>query len=117
MVVDKYVKLNKVEAKFQLSFKVKLAQDILFGKSDLWLAYTQKSFWQIYNDEFSRPFRETNYEPEVILNFPAKFKVFGLEGKMLGFLLTINPMAEQRPLPEVGIESLVLLPLKKKIGV
>jgi phospholipase A1 len=84
VTVDKYVKLNKVETKFQLSFKVKLAQDILFGKADLWLAYTQKSFWQIYNTEFSRPFRETNYEPEVILNFPANFKIFGLDGKMLG---------------------------------
>jgi phospholipase A1 len=44
VVVDKYVNLNKVEAKFQLSFKVKIAQDILFGKADLWMAYTQKSY-------------------------------------------------------------------------
>jgi len=84
VTVDKYVKVDKIETKFQLSFKVKLGQDILFGKSDLWLGYTQKSFWQIYNTEFSRPFRETNYEPELILNFPATFKILGLDGKMFG---------------------------------
>lgn len=94
VVVDKYVKLNKMEAKFQLSFKVKLAQDIFFGKGDLWMAYTQKSFWQIYNAEFSRPFRDTNYEPEVIFNFPANFKIFGLDGKMFG--LSLNHQSNGR---------------------
>ncbi|MBX9806195.1 MAG: phospholipase A [Flavobacteriaceae bacterium] len=84
VVSDKYVHIDDLETKFQLSFKVKLAQDILFGKADLWMAYTQKSYWQIYNTEFSRPFRETNYEPEIILNFPANFKIFGLDGKMFG---------------------------------
>nr|WP_315152988.1 phospholipase A [uncultured Flavobacterium sp.] len=84
VVVDKYVTLNNVETKFQLSVKIKLAQDILFKKADLWLGYTQKSFFQVYNNEFSRPFRETNYEPELILNFPVNFKIFGLEGKMVG---------------------------------
>jgi len=94
VVVDKYVKLDKLETKFQLSFKTKLAQDIFFGKGDLWLAYTQKSFWQIYNSEFSRPFRETNYEPEVIFNFPANFKIFGLDGKMFG--LSFNHQSNGR---------------------
>ena len=84
VISEKYVHIDKLETKFQLSFKVKLAQDILFGKGDLWMAYTQKSYWQIYNTEFSRPFRETNYEPEIILNIPANFKIFGLDGKMFG---------------------------------
>lgn len=84
VTVDRYVELDKVETKFQLSFKVKMAQNILFGKADLWLAYTQESFWQIFNEDFSRPFRETNYEPELILNFPAKFKFLGMQGKMFG---------------------------------
>ncbi|WP_395050194.1 phospholipase A [Flavobacterium sp.] len=84
VVSDKYVHIDDLETKFQLSFKVKLAQDIIFGKADLWMAYSQKSFWQIYNAEFSRPFRETNYEPEVILSLPSNFKIFGLDGKMFG---------------------------------
>jgi phospholipase A1 len=87
VTVDKYVKLDQVETKFQLSFKVKIAQDIFFGKADLWMAYTQKSYWQIFNKEFSRPFRETNYEPELILNVPAEFNFLGLHGKMFGMSL------------------------------
>jgi phospholipase A1 len=77
-----------------LSVKIKLAQDILFKKADLWLGYTQKSFFQVYNNEFSRPFRETNYEPELILNFPVDFKIFGLEGKMVG--VSINHQSNGR---------------------
>jgi phospholipase A1 len=94
VVVDKYVALNNVETKFQLSVKIKLAQDILFKKADLWLGYTQKSFFQVYNNEFSRLFRETNYEPELILNFPVDFKIFGLEGKIVG--VSINHQSNGR---------------------
>ena len=73
-----------VELKFQLSFKTKILPSFLWGKADLWVAYTQKSFWQIYNTELSRPFREINYEPEVILNFPVKFSFFGFKTRMVG---------------------------------
>jgi phospholipase A1 len=49
------------------------------------LAYTQKSHWQIYNNNLSRP-REVNYEPELILNFPVKFNLFGFKARMVGAL-------------------------------
>ena len=78
------VNYDNMELKFQLSFKTKVLQKILWGKADLWVAYTQKSFWQIYNTELSRPFREINYEPEVILNFPVKFSFFGFKTRMVG---------------------------------
>ena len=79
-----YAPLGRYEARFQLSLKVKMLQGI-FGKyGDLWVGYTQKSHWQIYNTAFSRPFRETNYEPEVILNFATNFSVLGLKTRMLG---------------------------------
>ncbi len=72
------------EAKFQLSLKVKVLQGI-FGKTgDLWVGYTQKSHWQLYNILYSRPFRETNYEPEVLLNFAANFPLLGFRTRMLG---------------------------------
>jgi phospholipase A1 len=48
-------------------------QDI-FGTRGLLIAYTQVSYWQIYNNSLSRPL-EINYEPEIILNFPVKCKV------------------------------------------
>ena len=59
-VPEEEIQLDNVEATMQFSFKAKLAQRI-FGRGALWLGYTQKSYWQIYNAEYSRPFRETNY--------------------------------------------------------
>ncbi len=81
---DKPVQLDNIEATLQLSLKSKIAHNII-GKGDLWIAYTQKSYWQVYNAEFSRPFRETNYEPELIFNYPIKYNFLGLNTKMIGF--------------------------------
>ena len=75
---------NNVETKFQLSFKTKVIQSIFWGYGDLWVAYTQIAHWQIYNNTLSRPFREVNYEPELILNFPVKFNIFGFKTRMVG---------------------------------
>lgn len=80
-VTNEEIELDNVEATMQFSFKAKLAQRI-FGKGALWGGYTQKSYWQVYNVEYSRPFRETNYEPEIIFNYPVQFDF--LKMKMLG---------------------------------
>jgi phospholipase A1 len=60
--------LNHTEAKFQLSFKGRLwtTDDRRFG---VWAAYTQQSQWQVYNGDESRPFRETNYMPELFVSY------------------------------------------------
>jgi phospholipase A1 len=83
-IVPEGLNYDNIELKFQLSFKTKVLQSFLWGKGDLWIAYTQKSFWQVYNEKLSRPFREINYEPEVILNFPVKFKILGFNTRMIG---------------------------------
>jgi phospholipase A1/A2 len=83
-IVPEGLPYDNVELKFQLSFKTKVLQSVLWGSSDLWVAYTQKSFWQIYNADLSRPFREINYEPELILNFPVKFNFLGFKTRMVG---------------------------------
>jgi phospholipase A1 len=61
--------LDSVEAAFQLSFKFRMwtTDDRRWG---VWAAYTQQSQWQLYNDSgnASRPFRETNYMPELLLS-------------------------------------------------
>lgn len=70
--------VKDAEVAFQLSMKVKLWQDVLGRNMDLWFGYTQRSFWQLYNVEESAPFRETNYEPEVLLNYRTDWDVLGV---------------------------------------
>ncbi|HEA23417.1 MAG TPA: phospholipase [Pricia antarctica] len=88
---------NNYEAKFQLSFKTKVAQSLFFGVGDLWVGYTQKAHWQIYNTEISRAFRELNYEPELMLNFPLNLEIAGLTLKMAG--VTFNHQSNGRDIP------------------
>ena len=91
------VEYNNYEAKFQLSFKTKLLQTIFWGYGDLWMGYTQKAHWQIYNTNISRPFRELNYEPELILNFPINIKMLGFRARTLG--IAFNHQSNGRELP------------------
>lgn len=61
--------LDHVEAMFQLSIKYILADDVFGPFSRIEVGYTNRSFWQSYNAATSKPFRETNHEPELIVSF------------------------------------------------
>ena len=52
------VSTKDAELKFQFSFRQQIYRSLYF-------AYTQKSFWRVLDQEESRPFRETNYNPEL----------------------------------------------------
>jgi phospholipase A1/A2 len=62
---------RREEAKFQLSLRTKLAQDLPLIGGDFWVAFTQQALWQIYNGADSKPFRNTDYQPEAIYVLPT----------------------------------------------
>ena len=90
--------IDQVEAKFQLSVKTKVVEGLFNGNGDIWAAYTQSSRWQIYNAENSRPFRETNYEPEAMLVFATDYSLLGLNGRLLGLSLNHQSNGRSNPL-------------------
>lgn len=69
--------LDHTEIKYQLSMQVPLALELFGDNGDLILAYTQASWWQAYNNDISSPFRETNYEPELFLDFRNSSEILG----------------------------------------
>jgi phospholipase A1 len=75
--------LRDVEAKFQLSFKTKIIEGALNDRLDIWAAYTQQSNWQLYSP--SAPFRETNYEPEVMALLHTDWNLLGLRLRFINF--------------------------------
>lgn len=90
--------IAKPEAAFQLSFKAKVWQDALGTATDLWIAYTQRSFWQVYDVEESSPFRETDYEPEVLVNFRTRFSLLGLTARFIQLGMNHQSNGQTEPL-------------------
>ena len=77
--------IRNTELKFQLSLKTKVAEDLFDTSADLWFGYTQESHWQVYNEDNSRPFRATDYQPEIFLTQPVTADLpFGGRLRMLG---------------------------------
>ncbi|RRQ22063.1 phospholipase A [Thiohalobacter thiocyanaticus] len=75
--------LQKWEFKFQLSFKFPLVRGLFNDRSSIFLAYTNQSYWQAYNREFSSAFRETNHEPELFLTYLPDYSLFGIDARLL----------------------------------
>jgi phospholipase A1 len=79
------LKTKRVELTYQLSLKMKAAEQVAGLPVDIWLGYTQQSFWQAYNRAASSPFRETNYQPEVMAVLPINTSFAGLNLRYVNF--------------------------------
>lgn len=91
---------QREEAKFQLSLRTKLVQGLFGG--DVWGAFTQQAMWQIYNGTDSKPFRNTDYQPELIYVVPSPASLrklpFGWQWRMMQFGLAHQSNGQSDPL-------------------
>lgn len=76
--------IDHLEAKFQVSLKLPLKTG-LWRDSTLYGALTMQSWWQVYNQELSSPFRETNYSPELFMATPASGRFAGLDLELVSW--------------------------------
>lgn len=90
--------LRNLEAKLQISFKTKALENVLGDNGDVWMGFTQNSRWQVYDSDRSRPFRETNYEPEVLLVFRNNYSLGDWRGRMLGIGINHQSNGREDPL-------------------
>ncbi len=75
---DSSYEFDPVEAQFQISIKSPLVVGLFDNSMDIYAAYTNHSFWQVYNNDISAPFRETNHEPEAWVQFNPGWELFGI---------------------------------------
>jgi len=76
--------IDNTEIKFQISLKFPIKKDIFNWGPDLYAAYTNRSFWQAYND-LSAPFRDINHEPKIWLAFDSTQDYFGFANRRNDF--------------------------------
>lgn len=92
-------RFQSVEVKFQYSFNVNLWPDIVGKNTSLSFGYTQLSLFQAYNGEASRPFRETDYSPELWFDYFFQGEPPGLiEPRVLRFGYQHESNGQQEPL-------------------
>ena len=95
---DQVIDFQSAEVKFQISFMFPVVQNIFRDNGDLYFAFTSRSFWQLFNEEFSAPFRESNYEPEFWFRFDTDWKILGLTNRLLTFGYNHQSNGRNKPL-------------------
>jgi phospholipase A1/A2 len=72
-----------LEAQFQISFKFLVARPWFEGRVIPLFGYTGRAWWQVYDGRRSRPFREYDHEPELMLVMPgAGTQVLGWQHRL-----------------------------------
>ncbi len=84
------------EMVFQVSIKAPLWRNVFGSNVDTYFAYTVRSWWQLFNNDLSAPFRETNYQPEIFLRTSTNREFLGINavGWDLGFNHESNGRAD-----------------------
>ncbi|MDO8825045.1 phospholipase A, partial [Methylophaga sp.] len=71
------------ESKFQISLKLPVVRGLFDGRADAFIAYTNRSFWQMFNSDSSAAFRDSNHEPEAWLSFANDTELFGFKNSLI----------------------------------
>jgi len=77
---------------------VPLAVGLFDDRASIFAAYTNTSWWQAYNSDVSAPFRETNHEPELFMNFNNDWKILGLTNRLNGIGIVHQSNGRSEPL-------------------
>ena len=91
--------VQPLESEFQISFLVLTDQNIFGSGFDTFIGYTNRSWWQVYNSSWSRPFRETNHTPEIfarkIFSAPTTYYAIDWVGYDFGFAHESNGQIQE----------------------
>ena len=82
---------ENTEVEFQFSLKKEISYNLFGFNEYIYAAYTQKVWWQLYDE--SGPFRETNYMPEFYVTLPTSKTIdeaIDLKTVSLGFIHESN---------------------------
>lgn len=101
--------LSNSDLHFQISLKTQLMnlsdwlpENNWVHSARLWGAYTQQSFWQVTEKDQSRPMRDHNYSPELILslglNKPGETKQWAVMPDMLNLGIVHDSNGRSQPL-------------------
>lgn len=93
--------LDHNDVKFQLSLKTELMHNLPIVRdlpwvtsSRIWAAYTQQSYWQVFNGDESRPIRESNYSPEIIMSLGLNDEINGKHYGVIPRMVNLGIMHE-----------------------
>lgn len=115
---------SRTETKIQLSVRTKIAKGLLkSGDQDsddhdsLWFAYSQQSYWQLFNGDLSRPFRSTDHEPEVIYIYPHQIRLAGgWDYRLSGLGLVHQSNGQSLPLSRSWNRVYLMGAMEKPLG-
>ena len=114
-----YTPYQRNETRIQVSVRTKIASGLLAQGNDrdsLWFGYTAQSYWQFFNGAISRPFRNTDHEPEFIYIYPLQTSSApGWHWRYAGLGATHQSNGQTLPLSRSWNRSYAMTTLEKTV--